>query len=214
MTTAVVATEIRQVESALVEASAVLTAEAGKIEQTTALVKSYVANLTGRASERAKQLRETALERATKLKQCASETASDPQVQVTAAAAVAGSAAFGTAGGTVGVAVGSVVGAAVGIVPAVFTFGLSIPVCAVAGAAVGGGAGATVGGTTGLVGGGAAGYYGYAHKDEIRKNADGVYDRVNACQSYAIDKITNTSSFLSCKLKQLQPARLSRKSGA
>merc|ERR1711957_757091 len=163
----------------------------------------YVADLTDRASERA-----------TRLKAGALKTVSDPRVQVTAAAALAGSATLGTAGGTVGVAVGGVVGAAVGIVPALFTFGLSIPVCAAVGAAVGGGTGATVGGTTGLVGGGAAGYYGYAHKDDIRQGATCVYDRLNACQSYATVKIADTASFVSCKVKQLRPARLSRNAGA
>merc|ERR1712176_1532921 len=63
---------------------------------------------------------------------------------------------------------GGVVGAAVGLPAAIFTFGLSIPVCAVVGAAVGGTTGATVGGTTGAVGGGATGYYGYKHKDSIK----------------------------------------------
>merc|ERR1712113_1199502 len=53
---------------------------------------------------------------------------------------------------------GGLVGAALGLVPAVFTFGLSIPV----GAALGGGTGlcigSAVGGTAGFVGGGIAGY--------------------------------------------------------
>jgi hypothetical protein len=173
------------------------------IEPTTMLVKRYVTDVTSRASRRATQLKASAL-----------QTASDPHVQVTAAAAVAGGASLGTAGGAVGATLGGVVGAAVGVVPALFTFGLSIPVFGAVGAAVGGGAGATVGGTTGLVGGGAAGYYGYAHKDEIRQGAISAYDRVNACQAYATGKLTDSASFLSCKVRQLQPAKRSLKAAA
>ena len=45
-----------------------------------------------------------------------------------------GAAALGATGGATGLAAGSAVGAALGLVPAIFTFGLSIPV----GAAIGG----------------------------------------------------------------------------
>merc|ERR1712014_544748 len=72
-----------------------------------------------------------------------------------------GSVTVGAAGGGLGLLAGGAAGAAVGLVPALFTFGLSIPVCA----AIGGGAGACLGtaagGTTGFVGGGAVGYGAY-----------------------------------------------------
>jgi len=58
-------------------------------------------------------------------------------------------------------------------VPAIFTFGLSIPVFA----AVGGGAGLCVGGATGALGGGAAGYGIYTKKAEIRQGAASVVAR-------------------------------------
>lgn len=78
--------------------------------------------------------------------------------RVTAVSAAGGAVTVGTGGAAVGCATGGAIGAAVGLVPALFTFGLSIPV----GAAIGGGAGlcvgATAGGTVGAVGGGAAGY--------------------------------------------------------
>lgn len=71
--------------------------------------------------------------------------ASNREVQVSALGAGCGSIALGTAGAAAGACGGGLVGGLVGLVPAVFTFGLSIPI------------GIAVGGTTGLVAGGAAG---------------------------------------------------------
>merc|ERR1712061_876859 len=84
---------------------------------------------------------------------------------------------FGAVGGGVGLVGGGTIGAAVGVPAALFTFGMSIPVCATVGAVVGGGTGATVGGTTGLVTGGAAGYHGYAHKEGIMDAAASVINK-------------------------------------
>lgn len=58
----------------------------------------------------------------------------DGHVQATCAGVAGGAAALGATGGATGLAAGSAVGAALGLVPAIFTFGLSIPV----GAAIGG----------------------------------------------------------------------------
>merc|ERR1712217_683621 len=65
----------------------------------------------------------------------------DPTFQVTSASAVAG----GVFGGVVGSTVGTVTGAAIGLIPAVFTFGLSIPVGATMGLCTGAFAGSTTG---------------------------------------------------------------------
>merc|ERR1712190_98137 len=100
----------------------------------------------------------------------------DPHAQVTAASAMVGAGTLGAVGGVSGLVGGGAVGAAVGVPAAIFTFGLSIPVCATVGAVVGGGTGATVGGTTGLVTGGAAGYHGYANKEGI---IDGTTNAIN-----------------------------------
>jgi len=86
------------------------------------------------------------------------------------AGAVAGSAA----GGGAGVLTGGAIGAAVGVIPAIFTFGLSIPVFAVIGGAVGGGAGAIAGGTGGAVAGGAVGHGGHKYRKEISSGASGL----------------------------------------
>merc|ERR1711862_688125 len=75
-------------------------------------------------------------------------------------------AAGAVAGGTTIGAVGIVVGAAAGVVPAIFTFGLSIP----AGAMIGMCAGTTLGGSVGAVSGGIAGYTGFTHGKAIKKS--------------------------------------------
>eukprot|EP00930_Biecheleria_cincta_P028485 TRINITY_DN19888_c0_g1_i1.p1 TRINITY_DN19888_c0_g1~~TRINITY_DN19888_c0_g1_i1.p1 ORF type:complete len:354 (-),score=77.98 TRINITY_DN19888_c0_g1_i1:217-1251(-) len=91
-------------------------------------------------------------------------TAADRHVQVTVAGAGLGAASLGTAGAAGGACMGGAAGALVGLVPAVFTFGLSIPV----GAFVGGSAGLILGGaagaSTGFAGGAAAAYVGYRQR--------------------------------------------------
>lgn len=67
-------------------------------------------------------------------------------------------------GGGAGIAIGT----AIGCVPALFTFGLSIPVGAVIGGAVGSGLGLAAGGGGGLIVGGAAGHVGHAYRAEIK----------------------------------------------
>merc|ERR1712080_734990 len=69
----------------------------------------------------------------------------DPQFQTLTIHTASGAVTLGCAGGAFGLASGIVTGAAAGIVPALFTFGLSIP----AGAALGGGTGLFLGAGTG-----------------------------------------------------------------
>jgi hypothetical protein len=69
----------------------------------------------------------------------------------------------GAVGGAAGGGAGMLVGAAAGVVPAIFTFGLSIPV----GAAVGLCCGSAIGSGAGVVTGGALGYGGFTYKKEI-----------------------------------------------
>lgn len=90
---------------------------------------------------------------------------------VTSTSALAG----GAVGGTTGGVFGSVAGAAVGVVPAVFTFGLSIPVCAMVGMC----AGTTVGGIVGAVGGGAVGFGGFTYKREMRDTAQSAWEKTS-----------------------------------
>lgn len=89
------------------------------------------------------------------------QVTTESRAGVTTASAVTGAVVGGTSGG----AFGTVAGAAVGIVPAIFTFGLSIP----AGAMIGLCAGTTIGGSAGAVGGGVVGYTGYTVKQNYGK---------------------------------------------
>lgn len=82
----------------------------------------------------------------------------DPAVRFAAASAIAGAGTFGVAGGGTGAVVGGAIGGTVGVVPAIFTFGLSIPVLALVGAGCGLVLGTAAGGTAGFFGGGTLGY--------------------------------------------------------
>jgi hypothetical protein len=95
----------------------------------------------------------------------ASKAIVSPRFRTTAVAAAGGAAALGTGGGATGFVLGGCVGTTVGLLPAVFTFGLSIPVGAMFGAFTGMFVGAGVGSSAGLVGGGAAGYCLHSHFD-------------------------------------------------
>jgi hypothetical protein len=100
------------------------------------------------------------------------EFATTTKVGVTSTSAVAGAMVGGTTTG----AVGCIAGAAVGLVPALFTFGLSIP----AGAMVGLCAGSTVGGSVGAVSGGAIGYTGFTHGKAIREGIQSTVNKASA----------------------------------
>lgn len=110
----------------------------------------------------------------------------NPKIQVTAASAATGAVLVGAGGATVGVVSGSVVGAAVGFVPALFTFGLSIPICAFAGASVGLVSGAAVGSSAGFVGGGAVGYGVYTNKNGIRSFTSTFIQRMRRSTSNSV----------------------------
>merc|ERR1711933_88490 len=128
------------------------------------------------------------------------EIAGNPHVQVMAAGATGGAAALGTVGGATGAVGGGVVGAAVGVPAALFTFGLSIPICATVGAAIGGGTGATVGGTTGFVSGGAVGHYGYKNREGIKNVTAVVVDKVHQGKNYAKTKVSNAAGYVSTRI--------------
>lgn len=112
------------------------------------------------------------------------EVATDANFQAAAVGAAGGAAALGATGGASGLLAGASVGAMFGLIPAIFTFGLSIPI----GAAIGGGAGlvvgATVGSAAGALGGGAAGYGAYSKRSEIRDGAQHTMSKVNTYTDY------------------------------
>lgn len=94
----------------------------------------------------------------------AQDFAADNRVRASAAGAGAGACALGTAGAASGALLGGAAGAIVGLVPAVFTFGLSIPVCAFVGGSAGLCTGGAAGTTVGFTGGGLAGCVGYTYR--------------------------------------------------
>merc|ERR1712100_139634 len=120
------------------------------------------------------------------------EIANNQRVQVTAASAAGGAAVGGVGGG----AVGAGAGALVGLPAALFTFGLSIPVCATVGGAIG----ATAGATTGAAAGGTAGYTGHKYKKEISDGARGLFGkaraRTNQITAKAVDSVSHAKRVL------------------
>jgi len=87
-----------------------------------------------------------------------------PSFRVSATSAAVGTVAGGVTGGGAGTVVGSVAGVVVGMGPALFTFGLSIPISATVGGGIGLCVGTVTGATAGAMVGGAAGYAGFTHR--------------------------------------------------
>eukprot|EP00927_Polykrikos_kofoidii_P013470 TRINITY_DN15873_c1_g2_i1.p1 TRINITY_DN15873_c1_g2~~TRINITY_DN15873_c1_g2_i1.p1 ORF type:complete len:577 (-),score=89.85 TRINITY_DN15873_c1_g2_i1:421-2151(-) len=115
--------------------------------------------------------------------------AADAGVQAVAKSATGGAVILGTTGGVAGLMTGGFVGATVGVVPALFTFGLSIPL----GAAIGGGAGLCVGtvagGSAGFFGGGVAAY-------GARTGGLQVANRVEVAKEYVWETATLSRDYL------------------
>merc|ERR1719210_1002459 len=126
---------------------------------------------------------------ATATKEKTVEIASNKTVQVTAASATGGAVTLGTAGGVIGLATGGTIGAAIGLVPALFTFGLSIPIGAAIGSSCGLVAGTAVGGTTGFVGGGAFGYLAFTKREEIKIGLEAAKTKVSDGAGYVKDNV-------------------------
>merc|ERR1712217_453686 len=133
------------------------------------------------------------------LTQSSMQVAKDPKAQATAAGATVGGVTLGGAGGAVGLATGAVAGGVVGILPALFTFGLSIPVFAFVGGGAGLCVGTAVGGTTGAVGGGAVGYGVYGKRSEI-------VDGVHKCRTYTTSKLGEVKAFVESKTSTVNVA--------
>lgn len=116
------------------------------------------------------------------------EVVVDRKIQVAAASAASGAVACGAGGGAVGWATGGAIGGAFGVIPAILTFGLSIPACATVGSTCGLCAGAALGSAAGLVGGGAAGYSACWLAGDFRAAAGGVWTAASGCAEYLRDR--------------------------
>merc|ERR1712137_136490 len=99
--------------------------------------------------------------------------------------------------GTTGLAAGATIGAAVGLVPALFTFGLSIPV----GAAIGGSIGASTGGTVGFGAGGALGYGMFTKREEITDAASSAKDFVKKKTQAVTSAVGNSVNTVKTKIR-------------
>merc|ERR1712070_460367 len=118
------------------------------------------------------------------------------KVQVTAASAAGGAAVGAPVGGALGACSGVVVCGIVGLMPAIFTFGLSIPFCAAIGGGVGLCAGGTVGGSVGAVGGGAA----YTYQKEIGETCQHVQKKVVTSATAVQEKVVTSATELKLRL--------------
>lgn len=123
--------------------------------------------------------------------------AQDPHLRYSAVGASAGAAIVGAGGAATGLTTGSLLGAAVGVIPAVFTFGLSIPFCAAVGGGAGLAVGAASGATAGALAGGATGYQAYNHRHEIRASASKTLEQVTTSADFVKARANAATSFLS-----------------
>lgn len=123
--------------------------------------------------------------------------ATTTKVGVTTTCTAAGAVVGGT---TIGAA-GTLVGAAAGVVPAIFTFGLSIPV----GAVIGMCAGTTIGGSVGAISGGVAGYTGFTHgkaiKDSVKETVSVASSKAENLKVKAFTCVGDAKSCLSARVR-------------
>jgi len=110
--------------------------------------------------------------------------------QVSAISAAGGAAVMGAGGGAVGMTAGFWIGGAIGIVPALFTFGLSIPVGAAIGAGTGLVVGTAAGSSAGALGGGAVGYGVYSKRQQIGGAVEHAHNTAGGKVQHARAKTT------------------------
>jgi len=156
-----------------------------KVAEVTSLLSDRVESAAIIARGRAENIQNRTMEAA----DYARNVASDPKAQAVGASAAGGAVVVGALGGAAGTVGGGVVGAAVGLPTALFTFGLSIPVCSVICGTLGGAGGTAVGSTVGLVGGGATGYGVYSKKDEIRSGAAVTLSQIQGSADYVKEHV-------------------------
>lgn len=167
------------------------------------------------AAGRAKALKtvDSAKAKASEARDKAHAFAKNDHVRATAVGVAGGATTLGTTGAATGLCAGTVVGAAVGVVPALFTFGLSIPV----GAALGGGAGlfmgTAVGATAGALSGGAAGYGAYAKRGEIQELRTKTVSRISSGVDVVKGKAAASADYIKDKASAAR-ARVVGKSAA
>jgi hypothetical protein len=123
----------------------------------------------------------------------AKQVAADERFQATAKSAAGGAFALGATGGGAGLLAGGTVGVAIGILPAIFTFGLSIPICGVVGSGAGLCIGTAAGSTVGFLGGGAAGY-------GLKSHGVDIASKVSDCAKHVQEVAASSGSYARARL--------------
>merc|ERR1719326_231648 len=149
-----------------------------------------------------------------------------PHFQVVTVSTAGGSVSLAAVGGAFGCMGGMVVGGMVGTIPALLTFGTSIPFGAVVGGALGGGGGACIGGAVGAAAGGAAGHGAYVYRAQIRGGVLRIRVATNqkveqmklaltaasdSTKSFAKEKVQQAQAFAALKGKQASELALATK---
>jgi hypothetical protein len=155
--------------------------------------KANVVFIVDGVRQRSHTAQQIASAKAEKLAKLSLNILSSEKFKVTAATGAAGA----VVGGGAGAIVGTTTGAALGLLPAIFTFGLSIPV----GAAIGCCMGTTSGAAAGAAGGSAVGYGGYTYKKEIRTAADKLATKVKEQTACAKSKACMSAAKVTASIK-------------
>jgi len=132
---------------------------------------------------------------ATKFCEKLKRVAKDTHAQVTLASAASGGTVLGALGGGLGLVVGGAIGGAIGVIPALFTFGLSIPIGTIFGGCTGLVVGTSIGGAAGFLGAGTTGYGVYGKRVEIHKAACDV-------AKFTKDKVSRAGVYIQANLPQ------------
>eukprot|EP00931_Biecheleriopsis_adriatica_P066345 TRINITY_DN40726_c0_g1_i1.p1 TRINITY_DN40726_c0_g1~~TRINITY_DN40726_c0_g1_i1.p1 ORF type:complete len:536 (-),score=104.91 TRINITY_DN40726_c0_g1_i1:46-1596(-) len=122
------------------------------------------------------------------------QAAASPEGRVTAASAASGAVALGAGGGCAGLLAGGVAGAACGVIPAFFTFGLSIPVGFVLGGGTGAVAGTAIGGSVGAVAGGAMGRAVYSNREHLAERAREAWQAADSIAQTPVARLKGFAS--------------------
>jgi len=185
-----------------------------KISELYGATRQMLLDLYGRAVMQIDSLvhsiRDTAVTNLMPIQDGARDLVANPKAKATMGGAAGGAVAGGASGGAAGLMTGGALGAAVGVIPAFFTFGLSIPI----GAAIGGGTGLVVGtaggATVGAVGGGAAGYGVETHKKEIQNGMNLALAKTNACRDYVKETAIERTQQVRSKVDQVKETALEK----
>lgn len=171
-----------QIKDGLISVRTTATRSVEKVSLTITDTTTGVKTRVNAAGSAAKKMAEGQLakvtDRAAAISTAAAAATRDPRLRVTAGSAVGGAVVCAPAGGVTGGVAGMMAGGAVGLVPAIFTFGLSIPVCAAIGGGMGLCAGTVAGGSAGALGGGSIGYGSYTYRKEIKDSAQSAQKKI------------------------------------